>query len=132
MFQNIFKLNICKDKTSLPGGLAVLFILAVSIYLAQGPAACQAPPSAQPSARMAFVKAGCWGCHPGGDNAVNGDKPLKGQAFLQKYASDQSLETAIRKGVPAKGMPAYGKAKISDGDMKLILGYIRSLTPSSK
>jgi len=79
--------------------------------------------------KMAFVKGSCWGCHARGENAINGDKPLKGSLFLRKYPDDIGLAATIRKGFPKKGMPSFAKERLSDADLALIIKYIRSLTP---
>lgn len=75
-----------------------------------------------------FKKAYCEGCHAGGYNAMRPDKPIKGNAFLQKYKDDQLLESTIRKGFPDEGMPAFGKDQISESQMKDLILYIRSLS----
>lgn len=79
--------------------------------------------------KMAFVKGSCWGCHARGENAINGDKPLKGILFAKKYPEDGRLAAAIRAGFPNKGMPRFPKERLSDADLALIIKYIRSLTP---
>jgi mono/diheme cytochrome c family protein len=62
---------------------------------------------------------------------MNGDKPLKGPSFQKKYPTDEALTQFIRKGNPDYGMPAFPRENLSDNDLKLIIGYIRSLTVSN-
>lgn len=81
--------------------------------------------------KMAFVKGTCWTCHSNGGNSLNGDKPLKGARFLKKYPDDAKLMEFIRKGSAQRGMPSFPKEKISDEQLKLIVGYIRSLKANS-
>lgn len=81
--------------------------------------------------KLLYVKATCWGCHPRGDNSLNGDKPLRGAAFQKKYPTDEVLAQFIRKGNQDAGMPGFPRESLSDGDLKLIIGYIRSLTVSN-
>lgn len=78
--------------------------------------------------KMAFVKGTCWTCHSNGGNSLNGDKPLKGARFLKKYPDDAKLMEFVRKGSALRGMPSFPKEKISDEQLKLIVGYIRSLS----
>lgn len=88
-------------------------------------------PSAIERGKLLYVKATCWGCHPRGDNSLNGDKPLRGAAFQKKYPTDEALAQFIRKGNQDAGMPGFPRESLSDGDLKLIIGYIRSLTVSN-
>lgn len=81
--------------------------------------------------KMAFVKGTCWTCHANGGNSLNGDKPLKGARFLKKYPDDAKLMEFVRKGSAQRGMPSFSKEKISDAQLKLIVGYIRSLNCNS-
>jgi len=78
--------------------------------------------------KMLFVKASCWGCHPHGENSLNGDKPLKGPGFEKRYKSDQSIIDFVRHGSPDFGMPPFPREKLSDGDLKTIIVFIRSLS----
>ncbi len=80
--------------------------------------------------KMAFVRASCWGCHAHGDNTLNQDKPLKGEAFLKRYPNDQKIRAFVRKGSVRRGMPAFGKERLSDSDLDSIIVFIRSLTPA--
>ena len=82
--------------------------------------------------KMLFVKATCWGCHPRGENSMNGDKPLKGPRFAKKYQSDEELMQAIRRGSVKKGMPPFPVEKLSEQDLKQIVVFIRSLSCSAK
>jgi mono/diheme cytochrome c family protein len=78
--------------------------------------------------KMAFVKASCWGCHPHGDNSLNGDHPLKGPGFQKNFPDDKTLAEFIRRGKQEKGMPAFPPERLSDKDLKLVIAYIRSLS----
>jgi mono/diheme cytochrome c family protein len=88
-------------------------------------------PASLERGKVLYIKASCWGCHPHGDNSMNGDKPLKGPSFQKKYPTDEALTQFIRKGNPDYGMPAFPRENLSDNDLKLIIGYIRSLTVSN-
>ncbi len=76
-----------------------------------------------------FRKAYCVGCHAGGNNAMMPNKPIKGEAFSEKYKDDALLAKTIRKGFPDEGMPAFGKDQIPESQMKDLILYIRTLTP---
>ena len=82
--------------------------------------------------KMLFVKATCWGCHPHGENSMNGDKPLKGPRFAKKYQSDEELMQTIRRGSVKRGMPPFPVEKLSEQDLKQIVVFIRSLSCSAK
>ncbi len=97
---------------------------------ADGPAA---PPTGSEAeqikaGKMIFVKASCWGCHPHGENSMNGDKPLKGANFKRKYKTDNELTVVIRRGNEKMGMPPFPQSKLSDGDLKQIIVFVRSLS----
>lgn len=77
-----------------------------------------------------FRKAYCVGCHAGGNNAMMPNKPIKGNAFKDKYKDDALLEKTIRKGFPDEGMPAFEKDQITESQMKDLILYIRSFTPN--
>lgn len=83
-------------------------------------------------AKLAFIQATCWSCHPRGENSINGDRPLKGPGFLRRYPDDESLSEFIRKGAEDKGMPSFPPDRLSDRNLSLVISYIRSLTPSSR
>ena len=92
-----------------------------------------APSPAQIKAgKMLFVKATCWGCHPHGENSMNGDKPLKGPRFTKKYQNDEELMQTIRRGSVKRGMPPFPVEKLSEQDLKQIVVFIRSLYCSAK
>lgn len=69
-------------------------------------------------------------CHTNGGNNLNPDRPLKGAGFQKRFPDDASLTLLIRKGITDKGMPAFGKDRMSDQDMADVLAYLRSLTPA--
>lgn len=77
-----------------------------------------------------FEKATCAGCHPAGENLLHPSKVLKGPSFAQRYKLDADLVKVIRNGVPNTGMPAFSKEQLSEGEVKDIIAYIRSLTPA--
>lgn len=78
-----------------------------------------------------FESLTCIDCHKGGGNQVKPTKPLKGESFAKKYKDDKKIEQVIRKGVPQASMPGFGTDVISDVQMKDLIAYIRSLTPTS-
>ncbi len=81
--------------------------------------------------KQVFQKSTCEVCHPGGGNNVNPHAPLKGPHFAKEFSSDESIVKVIRSGIKGTPMPAFGKDKISDTDMKDLVAYIRSLTPKN-
>ncbi|MBX9688867.1 MAG: cytochrome c [Candidatus Obscuribacterales bacterium] len=76
----------------------------------------------------------CAICHTDGGNNLNPERPIKGAEFLKRYPlkDNAALEKAIRAGIPNKGMPDFGKDKLSDTDMIDLVAYIRSLSESAK
>ena len=76
-----------------------------------------------------FEKATCAGCHPGGGNAMNPQKPLHGPAFAAKYKDDAQLVKVIRCGIKNSAMPPFSKDMVSDVEMKDLVAYLRSLIP---
>jgi len=80
--------------------------------------------------KILFEKATCAGCHPAGGNLLHPSKPLKGQEFARKYKSDAEIVKVIRTGIANTGMPAFTCEQINDEELRSILTYIRSLTPS--
>jgi mono/diheme cytochrome c family protein len=82
--------------------------------------------------KQIFERSTCQTCHPSGDNTLHPSKPLKGPAFVAKYKVDGAIAKVIRQGVPNTGMPPFSKVQVSDRDLKLVIAYIRSLTPPPK
>jgi mono/diheme cytochrome c family protein len=78
-----------------------------------------------------FDKLTCSGCHPNGENSLHPYRPLKGPGFLARYKEDGQIEGLIRTGVLKAGMPSFSKARLNDKDMKDLIAYIRSLTPTT-
>lgn len=76
-----------------------------------------------------FRQNNCSMCHPGGENNLNPLKPLRGPGFLKKYPNDDLICQQVRKGSVGLGMPAFPKSQITDGELRDIIAYIRSLTP---
>jgi mono/diheme cytochrome c family protein len=89
-------------------------------------------PSEVSLGKQIFERTTCQSCHPGGDNTLHPSKPLKGPAFAGKYKDDAAIAKVVRQGVPNTGMPAFSKIQVSDRDLKLVIAYIRSLTPQAK
>ena len=79
-----------------------------------------------------FKRELCTGCHADGNNALIPDRPIKGKAFANRFAQDQMIESVVRKGFPASGMPSFGKDRINDQEMKDLILYIRSFTPNGR
>jgi mono/diheme cytochrome c family protein len=82
--------------------------------------------------KKVFERSMCINCHPGGDNTLQPSKPLKGEKFKKKFKDDQAIETVIRNGNPAAGMPSFPDRLINETEMKALIAYIRTFTPSSK
>lgn len=82
--------------------------------------------------KKVFQDGQCAICHTDGGNNLNPERPLKGAVFIKRYPlnKDIELEKIIRKGITEKGMPSFGKDKLSDQDLKDVVVYIRSLTPA--
>ncbi len=78
-----------------------------------------------------FESLTCVDCHRGGGNSVHPSRPLKGESFAKRYPNDEKIEKLIRKGVPGASMPAFGKDVISEEQMKDLIAYLRSLTPTT-
>lgn len=79
-----------------------------------------------------FKRANCVMCHPGGDNALEPRKPIRGAAFLQKYPTDESVAKRIREGSPNGTMPAFYRDQINDKELVDLIAYVRSLTPGKQ
>lgn len=113
--------------------LALAAALVLTEQIEAGPENLNVPSADEIKAgKMLFVKASCWGCHPHGENSMNGDKPLKGPRFSKKYRSDEELMQAIRRGSVTRGMPPFPVEKLSEKDLKQIVVFIRSLSCSAK
>ena len=79
-----------------------------------------------------FERLTCVGCHPSGGNTLHPYRPLKGPGFLARYKEDGQIEKLIRTGVARAGMPAFSKTQVNDKEMKDLIAFIRSMTPSTK
>ena len=66
-----------------------------------------------------LFKENCMACHPGGGNAINPNKPLKGAQTLKTFGTFLSW---IRN--PVAPMPAYPPAKISEDQARKLYDYI--------
>ena len=70
-------------------------------------------------------------CHPGGNNALEPTKPLRGATFVKKYPNDELIAKRIREGSPNGTMPSFYKDQINDKELVDLIAYVRSLTPST-
>ncbi len=109
-------------------------VLAVAIIcgatLAAGALAAPRTAKGDPRAgEVAFKKATCVVCHPGGENRLNSRARLKGPDFAREFADDAKIVELVRKGSPRRGMPAFDRSKLSDRELADIIAYIRTLTP---
>jgi mono/diheme cytochrome c family protein len=75
--------------------------------------------------KQVFEKQTCAVCHPGGGNTIEKTKTLTSAAFKKK--TDAQVAAVIRNGIKGSAMPAFGKDKISDAQLKDLLAYIRCL-----
>lgn len=109
----------------------IVFSLAViSLIAALSP--CYAGLKGNPkNGAKVFSAMTCELCHANGGNMQNPDRPLKGANFQKRFPDDNSLGQLIRKGIPDKGMPAFGKDRMSDQDLADVISYVRSLTPAA-
>ena len=71
----------------------------------------------------------CEICHVNLGNNLNPERPLKGPNFIKRFPTDKALAQLIRIGVNERGMPAFGKDKMSDEDLANLISYLRSATP---
>jgi mono/diheme cytochrome c family protein len=81
--------------------------------------------------RKIFSALNCEMCHPGGGNALEPTKPLKGAGFAKKYSSDNAIAMLIRNGSQNGGMPAFRRDQLTDQQLCDLIAYLRSLTPRS-
>nr|AIA18490.1 Cytochrome C oxidase, cbb3-type, subunit III [uncultured bacterium] len=79
-----------------------------------------------------FKAANCIMCHPGGGNALEPAKPLKGASFLKKYPTDESVARQIREGSKNGTMPSFRKDVLTDQQLVDVISYVRALTPPMK
>ncbi|HEY9731462.1 MAG TPA: cytochrome c [Drouetiella sp.] len=103
---------------------------ATAIQATKSKSAAPVALTAEQRGEKVFKKSYCIGCHADGNNALMPDRPIKGKAFSTKYKDDALLEKTIRKGFPDEGMPAFGRDQISENQMKDLILYIRSFTPT--
>jgi alcohol dehydrogenase (cytochrome c) len=68
----------------------------------------------------------CASCH-GGDG--NGGELGPGIVERAANRSDQEIGAVIRTGIPAAGMPSF---KVTDEELKGLIGYVRTLTPRAE
>lgn len=71
-------------------------------------------------AGAAIFETQCAGCHTGGGNMMNPDKPVQGSA---KLASLATFTAFVRD--PGNAMPAFPADVISDADLAELHGYLQ-------
>ena len=108
----------------------IFFAVSLLTFVLSPGAACAAGDAVKGQA--VFTKNSCVMCHPGGENTMEPDHPIKGMAFLAKYKDDAVLESTIRRGFARDGMPSFSKTAINDPDMKDLIAYVRSLSKAAK
>ena len=72
----------------------------------------------------------CNMCHPGGENVLNPDKPLKGPIFIKRFPTDASIVALVRTGIPKTVMTPFTTQRLSDRQLADIIAYMRTLTPA--
>lgn len=77
--------------------------------------------------RELFEAMNCSMCHPGGDNALNPTKPLRGAVFRKMFPNDGDIARLIRSGVKDTSMDSFDKSRLSDEQLYDIIAFIRSL-----
>lgn len=83
--------------------------------------------SADPLAgsRQTYLKNGCWGCH-----GTVGQGSMPGPRLDPNKLSYEVFSAMVRN--PTRAMPPYSVAILSDSEMRLIYGYLQSVSPSPK
>jgi mono/diheme cytochrome c family protein len=81
---------------------------------------------------VVFKKANCAQCHPGGNNVIMPQSPIKGEKFTKEFPTDQSIAKVIRSGIVGTPMQAFNQKKISDKELVDLIAYIRSLSKTTK
>ena len=75
----------------------------------------------------------CGSCHADGGNVINPALPVKGSDKMKSLAAFTAFNRNPLKADGTKGiMPAFGKDKISDTEMKLIYEYALKLPGTKK
>jgi mono/diheme cytochrome c family protein len=112
---------------------SIFQIVAIVFTISIASLSSQAAPSQDDvvAGKKLFERSSCAGCHPGGTNLLHPNQPIKGKAFEAKYKDDASIAKVVRSGFPNSGMPPFSQARLSDQDLKQIIAYVRSLTPST-
>lgn len=106
---------------------SVILFLAIAVFSAP----CLSTSSGDPKkGQEIFESLTCVDCHKGGLNSVRPSKPLRGESFAKKYPKDSQIEKVIRKGVSGTSMAGFNVDVISEAQMKDLIAYLRSLTPS--
>jgi mono/diheme cytochrome c family protein len=125
------KLSGQKFLDDVKGAILLAFALLISFALLPSDAGAKGDAK---RGKKIFGDLQCSICHADGGNNLNPEAPLKGPGFLKKYplSDNKALEKLIRTGIPARGMPANGKDKLSDPDLQDLISYIRSLTPAEQ
>jgi cytochrome c6 len=105
---------------------AIAFFAAALMFVSQIPA-CAAGDAKRGAALFA---SNCQFCHFGGGNSLNPSKPLKGEAFARKF-DDARVFATIRNGIPGSAMSPFPPDRLSDEQVRDIIAYIRTLTPTA-
>ncbi|MBX9571292.1 MAG: c-type cytochrome [Candidatus Obscuribacterales bacterium] len=112
------------------GNPYILSLLILTIGVALSPCSAGGVNKGDPKRGVKIFSAmTCDICHLHGGNMQNPDRPIKGAAFQKRYPDDVSLGQLIRKGISDKGMPAFGRDRMSDQDLADVIAYVRSLSP---
>ncbi len=103
----------------------------MAVLLAAAPYCFSSAQGDPKKGQTVFESLTCIDCHKAGGNSVRPSRPIKGESFLKRYPKDSKIEKVIRTGVAGASMPSFGTDVISEGDMKDLIAYIRSLTPTN-
>lgn len=110
----------------------VLLVIAVSIVCAMTMIFYRGVSLSAPSGADLYA-AHCGGCHANGGNVINPALPVAGSAKMKSLAAFTAFNRNPLKADGNKGiMPAFGKDKISDAEMKLIYEYALKLPGTKK
>jgi mono/diheme cytochrome c family protein len=111
-----------------PTALAVFFFAIAANFSAASAPAYAAPPDGK-----ALYAVKCAMCHGSTGTAAEmwakKGAPNFNDAAWQKTRTDEALVKAVEDGNPAKMMPSY-KDKMTADEIKAIVKYVRTLTPS--
>lgn len=85
---------------------------------------CQAA-DAPPGSRETYLKNGCWGCH-----GTVGQGSMPGPRLDTSRLPYEVFSAMVRN--PSRAMPPYSAVILPDSEMRLIYGYLQSVSPSPK